>query len=109
VFFAEGHNKISSPLYCILFALIALVATAKAHLGRTSYALRLLTASLIAVGLRLAGYAAQGIAVADPNFVFLLYVIPLGAAAVAGAMFAGMPLVPGSLKRLLARSKHATA
>jgi lipopolysaccharide export system permease protein len=109
VYYAEGHNKISSPLYCLAFALIALAATAKAHLGRAGYALRLVGASLAAIGLRLAGYAAQGLVAADANLVFLLYFIPLAGAAVAGAVFAGMPLMPSGIKRLFVRQTKAAA
>ena len=39
VYLAEAHNRLSAPLYCIAFALIALAATAKGRMARASYAL----------------------------------------------------------------------
>jgi lipopolysaccharide export system permease protein len=109
VWFAEGHNKLASPLYCLAFALIALAATAKAHMGRGGYALRLFIASLLAIGLRLVGYGAQGMVAANPDLAFALYVIPLAGAAVAGAVFAGMPMVPEGIRRTLTRAPQVPA
>jgi lipopolysaccharide export system permease protein len=109
VWFAEGHNKLASPLYCLAFALMALAATARAHLGRGGYVLRLFIASLLAVGLRLLGYGAQGLVAGNPDLAFALYVIPVAGAAIAGAVFAGMPLVPAGFRRLFIRTPRVPA
>src|SRR3977135_3038364 len=61
VYLAEAHNRLSAPLYCISFALIALAATTKGRMARASYALRLSGAALMGATLRLVGYAAQGL------------------------------------------------
>lgn len=80
-FFAEGHNRISQPLYCIAFALIALAAVLRGRRQRGSVALRLTVASLVAAGLRIAGYGVLGLAQRDPPLVVLFYLLPaLGAA-----------------------------
>lgn len=109
IFYAEAHNRLSAPFYCLAFALIALVATAKAHLGRTGFALRLTGAALAAVALRLVGYAAQGLAASSPILVILLYLIPLTGLGVAAAIFAGVQLVPDSIKRRFVRPREIPA
>ena len=85
-FLAEAHNRISAPFYCLAFALIALVATGKGPMTRGNYALRLTAAGVIGAGLRLTGYAAQGIAARNPEMLLLLYAIP--AAAIVAAVIA---------------------
>src|ERR1700733_6239197 len=47
-FFAEAHNRLSQPLYCIAFALIALAAVLRGRRQRGSVAIRLTIASLVA-------------------------------------------------------------
>jgi lipopolysaccharide export system permease protein len=101
VYLAEAHNRLSGPLYCIAFALIALAATTSGRLGRRTYALRLTGAALLGAALRLAGYAAQGFAARNPEMGVLLYVLPLGAIVLAAANFAEVPLIPDSLRRKL--------
>jgi lipopolysaccharide export system permease protein len=97
-FLAEAHNRISAPLYCIAFALIALVATAKGPMTRSSYALRLTAAGLFGASLRLLGYAAQGMAARNPAMTFLLYLFPA-----AGILMAAVALSELSLPSLYAR------
>jgi lipopolysaccharide export system permease protein len=99
VYIAEGHNRLSAPLYCIAFALIALAATAKGRLARASYALRLSGATLLGAFLRLVGYAAQGLAARSPQFLVILYLIPLAGILVSAAILSDLPLIPGSLRR----------
>jgi lipopolysaccharide export LptBFGC system permease protein LptF len=77
VYLAEANNRLSAPLYCIAFALIALAATTKGRMARASYALRLSGAALMGATLRLVGYAAQGLAARSPQFNFILYLLPL--------------------------------
>jgi lipopolysaccharide export system permease protein len=77
IYFAEGHNRLSSPLYCLAFALIALAAVTRGRRGRGAYALRLTAASIAAALLRLIGYGAQGAAARTPLLCLLLYLIPL--------------------------------
>ena len=103
VYLAEAHNRLSGPLYCLAFALIALAATAKAHMMRSSYALRLSGAAMMGAALRLLGYAAQGTAARKPEYVVVLYLLPLAGALVGAAILADVPLVPAALRRALLR------
>lgn len=87
-FLAEAHNRITAPLYCIAFALIALVATGKGPMTRGGYALRLTVAALLGTCLRLLGYMAQGAAARNTEMMFLLYVLPI-----AGTLLAATALM----------------
>lgn len=89
-FFVEANNRISAPLYCVAFALIAFAAVALGRRARGAYALRLAVASMIAASLRIAGYGVQGIAVREPMFCALFYAIPILAAVAALAEIAGI-------------------
>jgi lipopolysaccharide export system permease protein len=100
VYLAEAHNRLSTPLYCIAFALIALAATAKGRMGRSNHALRLAAAALLGGALRIAGYAGQGLAARSPMLCVLLYLLPLAAIALAAAILGDVPLLPPGFKRL---------
>ena len=76
-FFAEAHNRIAQPLYCLAFALIALAAVMRGRRQRGSVAMRLTVASLSATGLRIAGYGIIGLAQRDPPLVMCFYLLPL--------------------------------
>jgi len=86
---AEAHNRLSAPLYCIAFALIALAAITRGRRARGAYALRLTVAAVLAGILRLIGYGAQGFVVRHPNAFLVLYAVPAVAAAVAVLEIAG--------------------
>jgi lipopolysaccharide export system permease protein len=88
-FFAEAHNRIAQPLYCIAFALIALAAVMRGRQQRGSVALRLSIASLAAIGLRIAGYGIMGMAQRNPPLVAGFYLLPALGAAGAIAVLAG--------------------
>jgi len=89
-YIAEGHNRLSQPLYCIAFAMIALAAVLRGRRARGANALRLALAALGAAIVRIAGYGVQGLAVSTPSLVYLFYLIPLLGAAVALAVLAGV-------------------
>lgn len=93
-YIAEGHNRLSQPLYCIAFALIALAAVLRGRRARGANALRLALAALGAAIVRIAGYGVQGLAVGSPSLVFLFYLIPLLGAAIALAVLAGVNPAP---------------
>jgi len=100
VYLAEAHNRLSAPLYCIAFALIALAATAKGRMARASYALRLSAAALLGAALRLIGYAAQGLAARRPELSVLLYLLPLSASVIAAGILSDVPVIPESVRRM---------
>jgi lipopolysaccharide export system permease protein len=101
-FIAEAHKRLSEPLYCVAFGLIALAAVARGRRHRGSIALRLALAAGAALSLYLCGY---GIAGATQNQTMLLpafYVIPL-----AGALLAILVLAGYSPRAILARRRPA--
>jgi lipopolysaccharide export system permease protein len=103
-FFAEAHNRLSQPLYCIAFALIALAAVLRGRRQRGSIALRLTIASFVAAGLRIASYGVTGLAQRSPALVSLFYLLPLLGMAGAIALLAGY-----SPQALIARWRMRTA
>jgi lipopolysaccharide export system permease protein len=102
IFFAEANNRLSAPLYCIAFALIAFAAVLRARGGRGAYALRITIACIGAATLRIVGYGAQGMAARSPALCILLYAIPFLGCAAALADIAGL-----SPWELLRRSRSA--
>ena len=100
VYLAEGHNRLSAPLYCLAFALIALAATTKGRMARMSYALRLSGAALVGAALRLVGYAAQGLVAHSPELFPVLYLLPLAAALLAAVALAEVQIIPEGVRRL---------
>jgi len=96
-FFAEAHNRISQPLYCLFFALIALAAVTRGRRQRGSIAMRLTIASMLAAGLRIAGYGVTGLAEPNSPLVALFYLLP--ALGTAGAIVVLAGYMPASLIR----------
>jgi lipopolysaccharide export system permease protein len=80
---AEAHSRLSQPLYCLAFAMIALAAILRGRRQRGALALRLTMAALAAAALRIAGYGVAGPAGSHPALFALFYVIPLAGAAIA--------------------------
>ena len=105
IYLAEANNRLSAPLYCFAFALIALAAVTRGRRGRSVYALRLTVAALAAAALRIAGYGVAGLASRHPELNVLFYLIPLlGAAAALADM---MGLDPGELLQRRRRKSAA--
>lgn len=89
-FLAEAQNRLAAPLYCLTFALIALVAVTRGRRARGAYALRLTGAAVAAGIIRILGYAAQGMAARNPVLGVLFYFIPLAGAGLALAEYMGL-------------------
>jgi lipopolysaccharide export system permease protein len=102
VFKAEAHNRLAAPLYCLMFALLALAAVTSRRRQRGAYALRLTVFILLAAVLRIIGYGAQSMAARNPALLFLLYVIPI-----LGGGIALLELEGTWLPRLSSRQQHA--
>jgi lipopolysaccharide export system permease protein len=83
VFLAEGHDRLAEPLYALAFGIIALAAITRGRRARGAYALRITIASVAAGAVRILGYGVQGIGARTPGWDFLIYLVPLGAAALA--------------------------
>jgi len=103
-YFAEGHNRLAQPLYCIVFGLIALVVITQGRRARGAQALRITIAAVMASLLRIAGYGVQGLATHHPMLCVLFYLIPL--AGVGGALAMLMGFDP---RALIAGRKIPTA
>ena len=88
-FFAEANNRLSQPLYCLAFAMIALAAILRGRRQRGALAMRITLAALAAAGLRIAGYGLAGPAASHPLLCTLFYIIPLWGAAGALAVLMG--------------------
>jgi len=101
-YLAEAHNRLSQPLYCLAFAMIALAAILKVRRQRGALAKRLTMASLAAAAVRIAGYGVAGPASSHPGLIVLFYVIPLLGAGLALAMLIGY-----SPAAILARRRRA--
>ena len=78
---AEGHFRLSLPLYDIAFALLALAALLGGEYSRMGYARRVLAAGVLALLVRLAGFAAAAQAADQPAWNAVQYGLPLGVAA----------------------------
>jgi len=84
-YLAEAHNRLSQPLYCLAFGLIALAAVIRGKRARGAHVLRMTIACFAAIGLRIAGYGVQGLAISNPSLCILFYVFPL--LGVVGALY----------------------
>ena len=86
---AEAHSRLSQPLYCLAFAMIALATILRGRRQRGALAIRLTTASLAAAGLRMAGYGMTGLASGHPALFALFYLIPLAGTGIALLVLVG--------------------
>ncbi len=88
-YIAEAHNRISQPLYCIAFALIALAAVTRGRRGRGAHMLKMTLACVAATSLWIADYGMHGLVADDPSLVVLFYALPVLGSAVAIGIMAG--------------------
>ena len=80
---AELHDRLSTPLYPLVFAFIAIALLGHARTTRESRWAQILIAFGIALGLRVAGLTVGNMVALNPLAVVLVYGIPLGAIVVA--------------------------
>ena len=78
-FRSELHERFANPLYPFAFVLIALAAVGQAQSTRENRTERLIMGFLVAVGVRLTGFAANTLVVKSGAMTFLLYLLPVGA------------------------------
>lgn len=74
---AEGHYRLSAPLYNLAFALFAASAFMAIEHRRTGYVRFIILGAALAMGLRLAGFAVQAAASADESLNWLQYGVPV--------------------------------
>ncbi len=81
--YAEGHYRLSGPLYNLAFALIAAAAFFGVEHRRTGYMRFIIVAGVGALGLRLVGFVVQAAATSDAALNPVQYALPLIGIAVA--------------------------
>ena len=106
-FTVEAHNRLSQPLYCIAFALIALAAVTRGRRHRGSRALRLVGGAAAALGLYLSGFGLAGAAQNHPELLPGFYLIPFLGAVGAAAVLGGFSPAAILARRRLARDVAA--
>lgn len=74
---AEGHERLSSPLYAFVFVLVAAAAVLSTGSPRQSIALRITLAAFVCLAFRLAGMSSEGLVARNPQLWFVLYLVPL--------------------------------
>jgi lipopolysaccharide export system permease protein len=112
-FRAELHDRLASPLYPFLFALIAVVHLGSPRTTRESRMRDLSTGFVAATLLRVLGLVVTNMAVQTPSAVFLIWGIPLGGIALTAIMvhyeIKPMTLPSWSLPRLPWRAARQAA
>jgi lipopolysaccharide export system permease protein len=73
---AEAHNRLSAPLYCIVFALIGVMALVGGNFNRRGYGGRIALAMGAVLAARLPGFAFQRLATSTAEVSFLMYLWP---------------------------------
>lgn len=86
---AEGHARITSPLYALIFAAIAMAGLLPNEFNRRGYARRIVLTVAIGLGIRLLDLGAVGWATRSPMLISIQYLLPLGALVAATAMIGG--------------------
>ena len=74
---AEAHSRLSGPLYCLAFVLLAVVAVLGGRFNRNGYAGRIAIACAVAAVVRIAGVIATTAATAAVPANILQYLVPL--------------------------------
>jgi len=76
-YFAEAHNRLSGPLYCLVFALIGVYALVGGTFNRRGYGGRIALACAAVLAARLPGFGFQQFTNSVPDAAFTMYVWPL--------------------------------
>jgi lipopolysaccharide export system permease protein len=76
-FFSEAHNRLSGPLYCLVFSLIGVVALVGGSFNRRGYGGRIALAMGAVLAARLPGFGLQQVTNATPDAAVLMYIWPL--------------------------------
>ena len=89
---ADANDRLSNPLFPLLFALVALAALLPAPFSRRGYGARIASAAGIALFFRVLAFAIVSSASTTPAVTPLMYVLPLFVCAIAGAVLSGVPV-----------------
>ena len=104
-FKAELHDRFAGPLYAIALALIAFLCLGQPRTTRQGRGYAMGMATLLAAGVRAAGFMVSGLVGRSPSLAPLIYAVPL--AAIALAMLAIFK--PNLLRWPFARRAHPVA
>ena len=74
---AEGHIRLSSPLYNIAFVLLAFIGVLGGHYSRQGYSNRIAAVVGIAAVIRILGIGLEALCANSIGFSILLYLVPL--------------------------------
>ena len=88
---AEGHSRLSSPFYNMLFVSIALVALLRTPFSRRGYSRRIVAAACIAVLLRVIGFTLENAASTAPALNVAQYALPIGGTILCLVFLVGVP------------------
>ncbi len=91
-YFADAHERLSSPLYNLVFALIPAAAILAAGSARRSIAGRIGMAAFIALAIRMAGLGVRGAVGGNPALWPLLYIVPVAGIVLALIWLSGLRL-----------------
>jgi len=94
---AEGHARITAPLYNLSFMSLALAAILGGGFSRMGYGARIASVAGAALLFRVLGLAAQGAASRTPELNVLQYLVPLLAIAVSAVTLFGVQKAPRRL------------
>lgn len=75
-YFSEAHNRLTGPLYCIVFALIGVYALIGGNFNRRGYGGRIAMAMGAVLAARLPGFAFQQLTNSTPDAAPLMYMWP---------------------------------
>lgn len=103
-FRAELHERFANPFYPLACMLIAFAALGGAKTTRQGRGSAIAAAVVAMVALRIVGFGATSLATRSAAFTFLIYLVPIGASAIAAAIawrtMAGVVHVPRWAVRL---------
>ena len=88
-FRAELHDRFVNPLYALAFGLVAFAALGQARTTRQGRSSAIMTAIILVMSVRIAGFAASNVAARVPAGVLLVYAVPLLTSVVTLAMLFG--------------------
>ncbi|WP_420470985.1 LptF/LptG family permease [Brevundimonas sp. FT23042] len=107
---AEGHSRLSSPLYALVAMAMALAALMGGSFSRTGYGLRIAKAAAAFLLVRILGYGIVAASAWNGWLNILQYVLPIAAAAIAlRVLFRSLKPRRSRLRPLLARFRTKPA
>lgn len=76
-FKAEGHARLSAPIYNLALVLLALAFLARGEHSKMGYGRRIATAAAVGFTIRLVGFVSASAAESDPSINIVQYIIPI--------------------------------